>query len=158
MTIAAGLASIKAALDITKTLADARDTSKILEVRLELQRLLLEAQEAQSALIDEKRALEERIRNFDRWETERQRYALTEVVPGRFVYRLRPEAAAGEPDHSICPDCFEDRRKSVLTHSTIPIGRAEMLRCQACGYEVLIKGQDLRGHPPGGQRPTRRPK
>lgn len=61
----AGLGSIKTALDITKTLSDARDLSKLIAVKLELQQLLLSAQEAQSSLIEEKRQLTERIRQLE---------------------------------------------------------------------------------------------
>jgi len=114
ISIATGLTSIKAAIDITKTLADARDTSKLLSVKLELQGLLLEAQEAQFALAAQKRELEERIRELEASAREKERYQLTYVGDGTLAYTLKPETQGSEPAHMACANCFEHGKRRVL--------------------------------------------
>ena len=151
-TAGAGLTAIKTAMDVARTIVDARDTSRLLAIKLELQGLLLDAQEAQATLIAEKRELEERVRSYDQWESEKGRYRLTEVVPGGFVYELRPEVAGDEPPHQICAHCYGRRQRSILTKVKIPAGRAEMLRCHACGSEIITKGQDHRPDSPSSVR------
>src|SRR3569833_691593 len=78
----AGLGSIKTELDFSKTLSDARDTSNLLAVKLELQGLLLQAQETQATLIGQKRQLEERVRELEAWEREKEQYELTALAHG----------------------------------------------------------------------------
>ncbi|MDI1327223.1 MAG: hypothetical protein PSV23_10545 [Brevundimonas sp.] len=135
MTVMSGLTAIKTALDITKTLSDARDASKLLAVKLELQGLLLEAQEAQSALAGQKRELEERVRQLETWHCEKERYELQQIGRGTFAYTLKTEAQGAEPPHMICPNCFEHGRKSILQAAEAARGQ-RIHRCPACKAEV----------------------
>jgi len=143
----AGLGSIKAALEITKTISDARNTSNLLSVKLELQGFLLEAQEAQAALVAEKRELEERIRQLEAWDGEKKRYQLEPVGQNGFAYVLKPDAAGSEPPHQICAHCYEHGRKSLLMGFTYNVGRAQVLRCHQCQSEIVIHGIPPNEHP-----------
>lgn len=135
ITVISGLGAIKTALDITKTLSEARDSSKLLAVKLELQGLLLEAQDAQSTLASQKRELEEQIRQLETWGREKERYQLQEVGRGTFAYILKPEAQGSEPPHMICPNCYEHGRKSILQAAEATRGQ-RIHRCPACKAEV----------------------
>lgn len=140
-SIAAGLSSLKAALDITKTLAEARDTARLLAVKLELQQLLLDAQEAQATLAAEKRDLEEKVRALESWDVEKAGYHLKDMGNGCMAYAPDPPV---EPGHALCANCFHQGRKSILTPFHISAGRADALRCHACNAEMVIRGVDLR--------------
>lgn len=140
----AGLGSLKTALDVTKTLSDARDTTKLLAVKLELQQLLLDAQEAQSALVAEKRQLAERVSQLEAWDGEKQRYELKDIGNGCMAYTLKPGSAGSEPPHSLCSNCYHQGRKAILTPFHIQIGRAEAMQCHACGSEMIVQGHDAR--------------
>ena len=62
------------------------------------------------------RELEATIAEYDNWEAEKDRYELYQIKPsGGFAYRLRKECVQdAEPNHYICPNCYENRRKSIL--------------------------------------------
>jgi hypothetical protein len=154
---AAGLSSIQAALAITKTISDARNTSNLLSVKLELQGFLLEAQEAQAALVAEKRQLEERVRALETWDEEKQRYELQTAGHSEgFVYGLKAEAQGSEPDHKLCAHCYEHGKKRLLQPHTIPEGRAQVLMCGDCKEQILVRGvAETRVFAPGARPPPR---
>lgn len=47
-------------------------------------------------------------------EARKQNYVAVKTEVGSLVYRLKPDADTGEPDHDVCPKCFEENRISVL--------------------------------------------
>ena len=136
----AGLGSIKTALDITKTLSDAHDTSNLLAVKLELQGLLLQAQETQATLIGQKRQLEERVRELEAWEREKEQYELTALAHGVFAYCVNANALAKERSHKLCANCFARGKKSFLQSDGLPgeYGGTEHLKCFECSAVIGI--------------------
>lgn len=149
--ISAGIASLKTAADMAKAVADVSTAVGVQGKVFELQRAILAAQQdtfaaqqTQSALLQDKAELEERLRQYERWEVEKTRYRLVEVGAGGFAYTLREDATGNDPQHYICVHCYERGRKSVLTKVHIPAGRAKMLRCQPCGAEIITEGVDMR--------------
>ncbi len=150
-----GLASsLKAATDIAKTMVGLRDETMFQTKAAELVSLImsanssaLNAQMEQSALLQEKRALEEKLMKAENWHHEAQRYALREITPGAFVYALKQEMAEGEPPHTICANCYSGRRKTVLqlsdsVHDTCPhcnsrIRARESQGGQRSGYRAV---------------------
>src|SRR5579864_1037972 len=58
--------------------------------------------------------LEKEVAGFENWETEKQRYQLTDFGGNSFAYSLKPQAANGEPSHRICPNCYERGQKAIL--------------------------------------------
>lgn len=141
ITVMSGLSAIKTALDITKTLADARDSSNLLAVKLELQGLLLEAQEAQSGLAGQKRELEERVRELEAWDGNQQRYELIEVAPGVVAFGLKADAEPPEAPHKLCASCFGQHQKGYLQSERRTPGMAEYLVCQRCCSELVVSGE-----------------
>lgn len=142
--IAMGLSSLKAASDILKGLHAANTQSLINEIKISLQTHILDAQqaltaaqEAQTALTERVRHLEKQLAEFDKWETEKQRYILTKLPPGAFAYALKPEAAAGEPAHYLCANCYAQNKKSIL-QSSGTIGGREQFECHSCQSKISV--------------------
>ncbi|MCZ8171256.1 MAG: hypothetical protein O9272_05905, partial [Brevundimonas sp.] len=138
---------LKAAYDLIQGLNAAAKEVAVNQVKVDLTRHILEAQQAlmaaSSAQADAAQAiknLEQRLMEFENWEAERKRYELADTGKGSVAYRLREGMEAGEPAHWLCPHCFEKRKKSIMKHETIPQGRANILVCHPCGLEVVTSG------------------
>ena len=129
------LGNLKAAADIAKTFIpliqeakskglDAQYAAELNGKIADMQFALIDAQsdalasqEAQSKQSARIRELEQTIAEFENWEAERVRYKLvsaSRIREGTFVYLLREEAAEDEPQHYICPKCYEAKIKSIL--------------------------------------------
>ena len=140
----AAMGSLRLAGDIARGLLTIRDGQMMQAKVIELQDLILAAQQSalsaqadQFALLQDKRELEDRAMKAEAWADEANRYALHEVTPGCFVYALKPEMAGAEPSHHICANCYSDRRKSLLqmsdsVHATCPHCKS-MVRAKPSG-------------------------
>jgi hypothetical protein len=154
-TIVEAVTSLKTATDILNSLKNLRGrsgTDKSLEDEItKLQGIIyaaqgsaLSAQMAQFSMVQSIRELEERIAEFETWDSEKTRYELVDVNPGRgsvFVYRLRPEAARSEPIHCLCPKCFQHRRPSIL-QGTPELQKAQRVHvCPECKSSYVFGNQ-----------------
>lgn len=145
--IGMALNSLKSASDLAKALIELRDTAKIGEATIELQgkiaaaqQLALAAQQERAALITEVDELRRTIVQFENWETEKQRYGLTQVGSGAVVYRLKESMENGEPAHQICAHCYQNGEKSILQANTYYPGRSAVLECHRCGSVIYVGG------------------
>jgi hypothetical protein len=146
--IGSALASLKTAGDLTKAFLDVKTAVEVQGKVFELQRVILDAQtevfsarEAQTALIEEKRRLEERIAELEAWDGEKERYQLQNVGPNNaLAYALKNQAVGTEPMHHICANCYQHREKSHLQTHIIPDGRSKIMKCHSCGFELLLSG------------------
>jgi len=103
--------------------------------------VLLTAQQQQSELIERVRTLETEVANFETWETEKKKYRLEQLsAHGIYAYEIKEEARGSEPTHWVCPDCYQNRKKSILQQITRVPGRADVRLCQRCGWEVYVLG------------------
>jgi hypothetical protein len=140
----AGLGALKTAFDIAKGLKDIDDATRRNAAVIELQEKILAAHEAQSTLLDRISELEEKVASFERWDTEKERYDLKQLVPAAptFAYALKPEAQPPETFHCICASCYQRRIKSILQFSrTLFAGSNErVLSCPVCKTEVHVIG------------------
>ena len=150
--ITAGLGSLNAAMGLLKALNATANQATINQVKLDLQEhifaareALSAAREAQTASLDRIRQLEQQIVQFEDWERQKERYQLQDVGNGCMAYSLKAGMENGEPPHSICAQCYQARRKSILVPTHIPVGRAEALQCHVCHSELVVQGTDLRG-------------
>ena len=129
---------IKAALEILNSLKDLipplrsstqNHPQEALKTRLvELNNLLIAAQENQLAMTKRIRQLEEQVGQMKDWAEEKKRYELRRVgIDGQMlVYVLRkPFVQQGETPHEICAPCAEDGKKSYLTHTPAGLMRPE---------------------------------
>lgn len=116
--IAGVIGSINAAKDIVAGLNAIENQAAINEVKIELQKLLMEAQSSILLLHTEKASLAARIAEYEAFSSEAERYALQELPTGTLVYSLKESMAGAEPIHHLCPKCFSERKKSILQPTT----------------------------------------
>ncbi|MFC1455445.1 hypothetical protein ACETIH_01525 [Microvirga arabica] len=144
----AALTSLKAAFDLSKAFLDVKGAVDIQGKVFELQRVILSAQqdalksqEAQSALLQRIRELENKLAEIGTWEAEKQRYALVDYGGGTLAYELKAEAANGEPYHRLCPSCFQRGQKSILQFSYKTSAGQDHYLCHACkaDYDFGVK-------------------
>jgi hypothetical protein len=107
---------------------------------LDAQSGMLAAQDERSALIERIRTLEEEVARLKAWEAEKQRYVLKDAGNGALAYALKEDARGPEPPHWICPQCYQDGKKSILQPETQIQGRCQVLACTRCNSELLIQG------------------
>jgi hypothetical protein len=131
----AGIASLKAAFDIAKTVKDIDDASRRNATIMELQEKILLAQAAQSQLLEENADSRRRLRELECWESEKARYELREISPGMLCYMLKEEFGSQEPEHRLCANCFSAGRKSFLQQH-IKRDYYDKFKCHSCD-EVL---------------------
>lgn len=150
LAIGTAIASLKAAGDLAGGFLKLRDMAQVQGRVIELQSLILAAQQSalaaqgeQFALLEEKRALEKHVADLEAWEREKERYQLQEVGRGSFAYTLRPEARGSEPPHMLCPNCYQQGRKSLLQATDVLMQRQRVHRCPACAAEVAGAAQPL---------------
>jgi len=102
-------AAVKAATSAFKTVEDVKAKEAIADIQnslIELQTKLLTIQSQYENLAEVKRQLEEKIMQYEKWYADAARYELKEIAGGIFVYVLKPDHAAGEPIHWLCPNLF----------------------------------------------------
>lgn len=137
------LEGIKGAIDIAKGLKTAYDANKVLEVKTDLlERLLdvqgrtLSLQQEHATVINENQRLQTELANFVKWDDTASRYELFRVDTGKFVYALKKSQDPQQPPHWLCPNCFDQRQKSILQVPKI----GGTYRCPRCGLELFIRG------------------
>jgi hypothetical protein len=127
--VTATLISLKTASDMVKAFLDVRGAVQEQGKIFELQRVILaahqsalDAQEAQSALLKRIYDLEQKIADFETWDSEKERYGLIKVGDASvFAYALKDEAKGTEPFHLLCAKCYQHRKKSILQDTPISI-------------------------------------
>jgi hypothetical protein len=146
--ISAGISSLKTAKELVQGLNSLKTEAALNEVKINLQSLILDAQqglfagqEAQSAAAERIRQLEQKLMEFENWTAESERYELADAGQGTMAYRLKPGMENGEPPHWLCATCFQDRKKSHLHKEDQFPGRNTVLRCMPCRTELIISGQ-----------------
>jgi len=144
-SLASAISSLKTAGDIAKAmigLHDARTVqAKVIELNgiiLSAQHSALTAQSDQLTLLERVRELEKEIARLKAWETEKQRYQLTDIGDGTFAYAIKESVSGGEPPHYICANCYEQAKKSILNRSRMPSG-GDLLTCSSCNAKLIIR-------------------
>lgn len=146
--ISAGLSSLKAAKDIVQGLNAAATQTSINEVKIELQGLLLDAnqglfaaQAAQAETAERIRQLEQQIVELENWKSEKQRYQLSAIGSVGFAYTPKEGMERGEPMHWLCQPCFDSGHKTALQFEGVTNtsgGRSMMStwHCSRCGNKT----------------------
>src|SRR5437762_9458906 len=100
LAIAQGFQAIRSASDIAQTMIGLRDSAKLLENTVELNRKIAEAQSAlfaaqqeQATLVKAVDDLEKEVARLKAWDREKKNYELAELPPGVWVRRLKESAA-----------------------------------------------------------------
>ncbi len=154
-SIQAAIGGLKTASDIAKAMVDIRDAAVLQSKTIELQQVILSAQSSgiaaqseQFTLLERIRNLEEKMAHMETWNTEKERYALCEVVSGAFTYVLKEVEGAVEPTHHLCANCYDQGQKSIMHKQKRDPGRAEYLTCHNCEADILIRGVARPEHRP----------
>lgn len=139
-----GISALKAAFDMTKTIADMSDAAKRDRLSINLQKEILAALAAQSELAEEVSELTTKLTSFETWETEKERYQLCGHSKGFVVYALKKTSANGEPPHWLCTDCYQNRKKAFLKAAgpDEPFGSERektLWKCHLCGSSIRAK-------------------
>ena len=133
--VTGAVTALRTALDIGKTAVEVRDATKLNDVIIRMNEQLLNAQQSLFSHNAELLALQQqhfeatqKLRELQEALTQRGRYTLVELAPGKFAYKadsLPMESGAdnevrAEPMHHICQPCFDGAGKvrSVLQRSS----------------------------------------
>lgn len=130
----AGTATGKIAksVETVKALFKKAETGSDADLKMALSELAMQVANAQVANSDLKlklAALQDELAKAQAFQSDLERYALWETPPGAIVYRVKQECQGSEPMHYLCPNCIEDRHKSVLQ------GHAGYRTCPRCSTE-----------------------
>ena len=135
----AGIGAFKTLFDTARSLKDMNDAVVRSAAVIELQEQILSARAQQIELIERVRELEREVAQFKTWETEKQRYKLKDFGQHTFAYELKPETANDEPEHLICPQCYQIGRKSILQfEGRHNLSKLAMYRCYSCRTQLEL--------------------
>lgn len=142
---------LKAAVDLAKglhslkTSTEVREkTSALLDAVVDARFKLLEASDAQAALLERIKQLEDHIAGLENWDSDKQRYELKAIDTGAFAYMHKPGMEDGETPAWFCQTCFQDRHVNPLQFRDQPVsktgGRGMHCRwgCNRCKGEVMV--------------------
>lgn len=141
--IAQFISAVSHVTNIAKTLLQERDEAKRNAAYSELIGALADTKaqylavvESKQSLLDANEALKKQVSEYDKWEQESARYVLKKVDLRSFVYALHPDKKSGQPPHWLCPNCYKDRKKSVLQcDAQKPL--SGVFKCHSCGAEIF---------------------
>lgn len=145
MDVTSALSTISAIGELTKLIIsgkiDAEVEAKAAELNnavLSLQGTLFSLQSQNQELLKEKDRLESELVKMANWDKEAQRYQLHELCSGVFVYALKEDPDNAEPPHYLCPNCYQEHRKSIL-QSQRPQVRGTSYLCTnpSCGAKIV---------------------
>jgi len=138
--ITLGIEAIKVATGLLQVLNATSTEIQINEVKIGLQRALLEAQsglfaaqQADAASLARIHDLERQIAEIEDWKAEKARYELKPVGPGASAYVLKAAMEGNQSGPWYCPNCFEGGKKSV--YQKLPRGYSHAATNAPTTYE-----------------------
>jgi hypothetical protein len=143
--ITSAIGSAKVAFDMAKGMAALKNqvdvqmkAAELLNVIIDLQGKLQEAQAATAAIQAELREVRTQQRELEDWAAEKSHYRLHRFEPGGIVYRYHATSEDDAPPHDLCADCYHKNVKSIL-QATAPVGSHRALKCHGCSSVVLTE-------------------
>ena len=137
--IAAAFNAVKLSTDLLtlarKVKTDAAVLDKAIELQtamIGLQEIMMRLQEQNSTLTAAKHELEQKIVACERWNEEKERYALYQPAPGVIVYASKPDDSSTEPQHWLCAQCYQQRQKSFVQRGEIVPMYGVLYHCSRC--------------------------
>lgn len=144
--------TIKEAWDKTKQLEDnlnhlrelnetSAKTLEIAKMTIELQQLVTSLQLDLRTLKFNHRDLEDKIRQYEKFEMEKDKYSPYQFASGAVVYR--PNQAVTNSDgnplnYYLCAHCYEQSKKSILQPGEIVEGY-KTFKCHCCASVILYE-------------------
>jgi len=142
--ITTALSSIKVANELVtlifKTKVDSAVTQKAVELNsviLSLQSADLAIQAQNQGLLAENNRLKQELIDTKNWEAEAQKYSLTEIARGIFVYAINPDQLDGKPMHWLCTYCYEIKQKFTLQRGERHLA-GDTYFCPNCKTELKV--------------------
>lgn len=141
--IFAGISAFSEMFGIAQAIRKLDDTVKRNEAVSDLWEKIISAQTRYTAAIEQVGQLEEKLRRFETWEAEKERYELKNLDRGFFAYVLKPGMENGEPPHAICTNCYQRGIKSILQSSGHVIVHEHFWFCPACNTKVKSQWRNM---------------
>ena len=133
--IATGYSALTAAFEIAKGIKNIDDRVKLNAAVIELQEKILSAQQAATEAKARMQEMERRIQTFDDWAETESRYALKNFGCQTYAYEAKSEHLNELPQHLACPNCFRERRLSILQYDGDYWGKKKF-KCLACSKDI----------------------
>lgn len=116
---------------------------KLLAEVIAAQRGALTANANELTLLEHIRELEEKVRNFETWNAQKERYELKALRPGVFAYMLKPTERGSEPPHWACVSCYNGRKISPFQWTADTSRGFRAYRCSdpKCASEIAPHGE-----------------
>ena len=144
--------NVKTAISTVKQVVDLRNdyelfkaTHQLLTMLDDVRNQLTSLQSEYSAMQRSKDDMEKKLVELVQWKEDKARYELAKLPSGALVYRLKAEYHDVEPEHDLCPHCYNKNVKSILqfggykdSHSTLQCLNPD------CGAVVLNERQEQR--------------
>lgn len=137
--------SARAALDMIGVLFKLKSQTDVQAKAIELQTIVLDLQgqlqaiqAAQAAEARRGTELEAEVRALREWSVNAAHYRLHRFEAGGMAYRFQPPDDDESAAHDLCPQCYEQKIKSIL-QITEPVGWNKALKCHRCNCVVLVE-------------------
>ena len=142
--LTAALTSLNMAADLASRILKLKTSVDIQAKVIELNRTILtaqhealQAQQTHMMLLTEIGELEAKIARSETWDAEKQRYELKALSSSTFAYMLKPPMRGTEPPHWVCPNCYENHKKSIFQMAGALRLARQIFRCSACNAEIV---------------------
>jgi hypothetical protein len=114
----------------------------------DLQSKMLAMQEKMGSLAEEKRNAEAKLVELSNWQVEAAKYGLFEPGGGAILMVLKDEKDDSAPNHWLCPNCFEKKKRSYLAWNKTGFGLKTHEGAE-CRYSVMVVYDALHRKPTG---------
>jgi len=148
--ITTALSSIKIVSDLAtlvlKSKVDSAVTQKAIDLQaalITLQSTVMSIQAQNQDLLAENSQLKQQLIAAKNWEAEAQKYSLTEIIPGTFVYAINQDQLSTQPYHWLCTHCYENKQKSILQRGGKE-PRGWVYNCPICKAQIFGPGEPAR--------------
>lgn len=111
------------------------------EKHMTLQQLAMSAMEQNLALVQEKRAVEEKLAKLDKFEASRDLYERIPLALNTSAYREKAFTGPADEQPLFCPQCFDAGRKSYFSFHEHAM-HTKHLKCAACGTSAHVTRDD----------------
>ena len=141
--IQTALSSLKAAVEIAKSIRESKSREETHEKVANLQGSLIENQLFSIALVESHHKLAKRVEELEDllkkandWGDQEKRYTL--ICPWHNlaqVYALKGEHSNEESPHFVCTNCFHNKKRVILGHVISARGFARLI-CPSCRASI----------------------
>ena len=111
--------------------------SSLQEEILRLKQEIFDLEREKADLMEKIQEHEEEKRTRRQREIDKTRYRLAEFAPGVYAYRYEPKPEEETPVHWLCPQCFEEGRKSLIQRAGRE-GNGWLYQCPKCEFRAFV--------------------